>query len=85
VLFDAIVVLAGKEGDGRLATDPNAVAYLMDAIRHCKAVGFSGIPSLAEKANVEKQDGVVDITSDAGVKSFIDAGRAGRFWEREID
>jgi catalase len=85
VLFDAIVVLAGKEGDGKLANDPNAVAFLMDAIRHCKAMGFSGIPSLAEKANVEKQEGVVDITSDAGVKSFIDAGRTGRFWKREVD
>jgi hypothetical protein len=48
-------------------------------------VGFSGIPSLAEKANVEKQDGVLDITNDAGVKSFIDSARTGRFWEREVD
>jgi catalase len=85
VLFDAVVVVAGAEGDRKLAADPNAVAFLMDAVRHCKAVGFSGIPSLAEKAAVEQEEGVVDVTAKAGLKDFIAAGRIGRFWEREAE
>jgi catalase len=83
VLFDAIVLLAGVEGDKKLAGDPNALTFLMDAKRHCKAVGFSGIPSLAKQAGVGEESGIVDIASKAGVKGFIDASRTGRFWERE--
>jgi catalase len=85
VLFDAVVILAGEEGDKNFAADPNALTFLMDAKRHCKAVGFSGISSLSKKAGVGEEPGVVDITAHAGVKAFIAAGRAGRFWERETE
>jgi len=85
VLFDAIVILAGAEGDKKLADDPNASNFLLDAIRHCKAVGFSGIPTLSKKVELAEEPGVVDITAKAGVKDFIGAGRTGRFWERETE
>jgi catalase len=85
VLFDAVVVLSGPEGDKKLAGDPNAVSFLMDGKRHCKAVGFSGIPSLAKKSGVEQEPGVIDIGGKAGVKEFISAGRTGRFWDRETE
>jgi catalase len=85
VLFDAVIVLAGPEGDKKLAADPNAVAFLMDAQRHCKAVGFSGISSLSTKAAIEEQPGVVDLTGKAGPKAFLDAARTGRFWDREME
>jgi len=71
------------EGDKKLAGDPNALTFLMDAKRHCKAVGFSGIPSLAKQAGVGEESGIVDIATKAGVKGFIEASRTGRFWERE--
>lgn len=83
VLFDAVVLLAGEEGDRNLAGDPNALTFLTDAKRHCKAVGFSGIKSLAKQAGVREESGIVDIGSKAGVNGFIDASRMGRFWERE--
>jgi catalase len=85
VIFDAVAVLSGPDGDKKLATDPNAVVFLMDAKRHCKAVGFSGIPTLAEKAGVEEENGIVDLTGKSGVKSFVAAARTGRLWEREIE
>jgi catalase len=85
VLFDAVVILAGPEGDKKLADDPNAVTFLVDALRHCKAVGFSGIPSVARETGVKEAPGVTDITIKAGVKGFIAAARIGRFWEREIE
>jgi catalase len=86
VLFDAVVILAGTEGDKKLAGDPNALAFLMDAKRHCKAIGFSGIPLLLRKARAEeKEPGVVEVTGKGGVNAFIAAGRTGRFWEREAE
>jgi catalase len=85
VLFDAVVVLAGPEGDKNLTSDPNALNFLMDAVRHCKAVGFSGIPSLARAAEIKEQPGVVNITGKTEVKDFVAAARIGRFWEREAE
>lgn len=83
VVFDSVVVISGEEGDEQLANDPNAVSFLMDAIRHCKAVGWAGIPRLAEKAQVKEGDGLIDLSGKPGVKDFVAAARIGRFWERE--
>jgi catalase len=86
VLFDAVAVLAGTEGDKKLAGDPNAVAFLIDAKRHCKAIGFAGIPLLLRKAGAqEKEPGVVEIAGKGGVDVFVAAGRTGRFWQRESE
>ena len=78
-------VSTNGQGYMTLAGDPKAVCFLTDAKRHCKAVGFSGIPSLAKKSGVEEESGVIDIGGKAGVKDFISAGRTGRFWERETE
>jgi catalase len=83
VLFDAVVILAGPDGDKKLTADPNAQAFLMDAKRHCKAVGFSGIPGLTKKVGVAEEPGIMELTGKGGVKAFIAAGKTGRFWERE--
>jgi catalase len=83
VLFDAVVILAGPEGDKKLTADPNAQAFLTDARRHCKAVGFAGIPALTKKVGVTEEPGIAELTAKAGVKSFIAAATTGRFWDRE--
>jgi catalase len=85
VLFDAAVILSGEKGDMKLASDPNAAGFLMDALRHCKAVGISGVAALSEKANLEEGPGVVDLSTGSKVKEFVSAARLGRFWEREKD
>jgi catalase len=85
VLFDAVVILAGADGDTKLATDPNAQAFLTDAKRHCKAVGFSGIPTLTKTVGVAEEPGILELTAKGGVKAFIAAGTIGRFWEREAE
>src|SRR3984885_4248738 len=88
VLFDAVVILAGPGGGKKLASDPNAIGFVMDAKRHCKAVGFAGISSLAEKAGMTEeaeQAGIVSLTSKGGVAEFIASARTGRFWEREVE
>ena len=83
VLFDAVLILAGPEGDKQFATDPNAVTFLMDAKRHCKAIGLAGIPQLTKKAGVTPEVGIIDLSGKSGLREFIDAARTGRFWDRE--
>ena len=85
VLFDAAAILSGEKGDMKLASDLNAVGFLMDALRHCKAVGISGVAALSEKANLEKGPGVVNLSAASSVKEFVSSARQGRFWEREKD
>jgi catalase len=85
VLFDAVVILSGPVGDKKLAGDPNAVAFLMDAQRHCKAVGWAGIPELAGKAGIKEAEGMVPLGTKNSTKDFIKAARIGRFWDREED
>jgi catalase len=85
VLFDAVVVLSGRKGDEELAQNPNAVSFLMDAFRHCKAIAWSGIPTLAAKAQITAGEGLIDLEEDAEVEDFIEAARTSRFWERESE
>lgn len=85
VLFDAVVVLSGPEGDKKLAGDPNAVAFLMDADRHCKAIGWAGVPGLAGKAGLKESEGMVPLAAKSAIKDFIKEARIGRFWDREED
>jgi catalase len=83
VLFDAVVVLAGPAGDEALARDPNAVSFLLDANRHLKAIGLSGVQTLAEKAQVADVVGVGDLDSGNDIAEFIKFARNGKVWERE--
>ena len=83
VLFDAVIVLSGPDGDAQLSADSNAVSFLMDAERHCKAVGWAGIPSLSGKAGIAEGEGLVAMNTKSGVRDFVNAAKAGRFWARE--
>ena len=85
VLFDAVVVLSGPKGDQELAKNPNAVSFLMDAFRHCKTIAWSGIPTLATKAKLASGEGLLDLDEGNDPKSFIEAARTSRFWERESE
>jgi catalase len=85
VLFDAVVVLSGPEGDKKLARDPNAVAFLMDADRHCKAIGWAGVPELSGKSGLKEAEGLVQLTAKSAIRDFIRAATIGRFWDREED
>ena len=85
VLFDAVVILSGPKGDKELETNPNAVSFLMDAFRHCKAIAWSGIPTLATKAQLASGEGLIDLDDEDDVQDFIEAARTSRFWERESE
>ncbi len=85
VLFDAITIIAGSEGDRSFAQTPDAVSFLMDAQRHCKAVAWNGTPGLAEKAGIHPGAGLIVLEGRSSVREYVDAARVGRFWDREDD
>jgi catalase len=84
VLYDAVVIIAGPVGDKALAESPDAVAFLMDACRHLKAIGLSGVPMLGRKAQVAGEVGVTEIESSKDLPRFIEFARAGKVWDREL-
>ena len=83
IMFDAVGVMAGPAGDRELAADPDAVGFLMDAKRHLKAIGVSGVPGLSAKADVSDLPGVVDVGAAKGLATFVTTARGGKVWERE--
>jgi catalase len=85
VLFDAVVVLAGPAGDGALSADPNAVSFLMDACRHLKAIGLSGVTGLSQKTQVaDDLAGVIDLDSSGDIAEFLGFARNGKVWDRKL-
>ena len=85
VLFDAVVVLSGPIGDKELATNPNAISFLMDAFRHAKAIAWSGIPTLAQKAQLKPGEGLIELESGDGAQGFVEAAQRTRFYERDSE
>jgi catalase len=83
VLFDSVIVLAGQKGDSILSKDFDAVQFLVDANRHCKAVAWSGVQALAARAGLSDGPGLVHLNGKSGVVDFVKAATIGRFWERE--
>src|SRR5262249_37473114 len=82
IFFDAVAILAGPEGDSSLAANPDAVGFLVDAFRHLKVIGWSGIDGLKSKAGIGNQPGVVGLTN---LREFLDRAVKGRVWEREAE
>jgi len=80
IMFDAVAVLAGADGDAALSQNPDALGFLMDACRHLKVIGCSGIPQLMAKTGVKDQPGILTVKNAA---EFVDLARKGRVWERE--
>jgi len=83
VLFDAVVVLSGPDGDKALSVNPDAVGFLMDACRHLKAIGLSGVPALAAKTQASDQPGVTGLGATKDIQKFLEFARNGKVWERE--
>lgn len=81
VLFDAVCIVASSDGSRMLADDPDAVDWVATAFRHLKAIGHTpAAAALLEKARVDVDEGVVDISKSSS--AFIDRA-ATRQWARE--
>ena len=94
VLFDAVYV-AGGEGAGRWTQEADAVEFVKDAYKHCKAVAASGegllllVASQIPVGGPDDPDPADDATIVAGkvsrgfARRLVDAMRGHRLWTRE--
>ncbi len=90
VLFDAVYIPGGEKSIAALTEEPDAIEFVNEAFRHCKAIAGSGEGAnfLREETYVRKaKDDKAVILSDDGAKSvskdFINAIAQHRNWERE--
>ena len=90
VLFDAVYIPGGDQSVNALANEPDAIEFVNEAFRHCKAVAGSGAGAqfLKEETYVRKaQDDKAIILSENGAKdaaqNFINAIAQHRNWDRE--
>ncbi len=89
VLYDAIFVPAGEQSIAALAGEADALHFLNEAYKHCKAICFdAGAEKLIDKTyfgmpdQKQKVDGGLIMGKDLAA-NFIKAIAAHRVWERE--
>jgi len=92
VLYDAVFVPAGDKSIAALAADADAIHFLNEAYKHCKAICIdAGAEKLVEhtyfaaKAKDKKvtDPGLIIGEQKANAQAFIKAIAAHRVWERE--
>ncbi|MEZ4405340.1 MAG: catalase [Polyangiales bacterium] len=83
VFFDAVAVLASKDGGEALSKKAPAVNFVSDAFAHLKVIGHTAdAKPLLDKGNVMADAGVIDLGAK-GVDAFITAAKGQRVWARE--
>lgn len=88
VLFDALYIPGGDKSIKNLAGEPDAIHFINEAYKHCKAIGADkGAEELLNKTYLN--DGNESLSEDEGVilsgnvNAFIKAVAQHRFWQRE--
>ena len=81
VLFDAVAIVLSEDGCAHMLKEGAAVDFAKDAFGHLKAIGHTPeAQPLLDKAGVERDTGVIDLSKDA--KGFLAPART-RQWDRE--
>ena len=86
VLYDAVAVLASKEGAALLANDSAAKDFVSDAFAHCKFIAYSveAMPLFEKTGLADSLDeGCLALKSKGDAKAFVDMCGNLRFWKRE--
>ena len=85
VLFDAVAILASRQGTQELAASPAGRDFLTDAHAHCKYVAYAPeAKDLFERAGVPALDeGYMELAGDNDASAFIRRCRNLRYWDRE--
>lgn len=97
VLYDAVYIPAGTNSVSTLLGEPNAIHFVNEAFKHCKAIAADlhaiqvleatyfakKLPKDLSDETVLKQGIVVHSEPEKLAKQFIDAIAKHRFWERE--
>ena len=93
VLFDAVYVAGGKACAQALADTPDAVEFVEEAYRHCKAIATTGagidfLNLTKASASKAKSDNAIVVGEDAKApavaKDFVKAISLHRNWDREL-
>jgi catalase len=85
VLYDAVVVLASKQGAPLLAALPAARDFVADAYAHCKFIGYTGDATpLFDAAGLTSlmDDGFADLDG-LSAADFLSRCAELRFWSRQ--
>ncbi len=90
VLYDAVYIPDGEKSIAALLTEPNAIHFVNEAYRHCKAIG-TGAESVAflketsakeiELKNLNLED--AGVITNGSADKFIACIAKHRFWNRE--
>ena len=86
ILYDAVAVLASKDGAKLLSKEATAKDFVTDAFAHCKFIAYSPeAMALFEKAGIKDDldEGCVAMTAAADAKAFLVQCRNLRYWARE--
>jgi catalase len=86
VLYDAVIILASKEGAAGLAAQPAARDFVTDAYAHCKFVGYtSEAAALFEASGVSRlmDEGFISLDDHSPGEFLAQCGKL-RFWERQL-
>ena len=83
VLFDAVYVPGGKKSIAALKEEPDAVRFVNEQFRHCKAIGSDvDAKSFIAETFVKEGPGV---SVDGKIDKFLKEIGQHRFWERETE
>lgn len=89
VLVDAVYTVGGNACITTLVNTPEAIHFIDEAYKHCKAIGFDkGCDALIEETQLHKKLKVkqasTGINTDGNITAFIKNAAEHRFWEREL-
>ena len=85
VLYDAVVVLAGKDSATELSSNPAAQNFVKDAYDHQKFIAYVDAASpLLERAGISSalDQGCMNLTTEDAAREFIATCRQLRYWQR---
>ncbi|MBC9932327.1 catalase [Chitinophaga qingshengii] len=83
VLFDAVFVPGGADSANLLQQHPDAIRFINEAYRHCKAIAVASEGLQVLKATGVPPKEAPGVVINGQAKAFITAIAQHRFWERE--
>lgn len=87
VVYDAVYIPGGDKSIAALRTEANALHFVNEAFRHCKAIAADktseAFMAATYVANLRDAAAANGLVMDGNPKAFIQAIAQHRFWERE--
>jgi catalase len=98
VFYDAVYVPGGTNSVGTLEADADAIHFLNEAFKHCKAIAADDdalqvleatyfakkLPTDNDDDTVSSEGVIIGIDADNIARQFIEAIKQHRFWDREV-